>query len=176
MVEAARWNLRGSLFELVVRGHNELREVDEEGRSVRTIPFTVSVGWLAQMARLNLLVFGDELQITYHFQPGVVREPPIFRCPIIARPAWTLVLMAAIVGLLWALVPKIATDLTFADERLEAVRTFGQSLLRWDFWLWLLGVAAVVWLLVTLANSWSVFRRSRELEAAFEEQFPSHLD
>src|SRR5258708_31149964 len=73
----------------------ELREIDEQGRSVRTIPITVSIGWLAPLARLNLGVHGDELEISYQFLPGVFRHPPIFLCPIVARPVWTAVIVAA---------------------------------------------------------------------------------
>jgi hypothetical protein len=151
----------------------ELHETDDEGRAVRTVPFTVSVGWLAQMLRLNLMVCSDDLQIAYNFRPGVPHAPPIFSCPIIARPKWTLVWMAVLAGLLWLLIPRIASDLTFAERRLETIQQSAESLLRWDSLLWLAGVALAVWLIVTLVNSIAIYRRSRELQKAFDEQFPA---
>jgi hypothetical protein len=150
----------------------EMREIDEQGRSVRTIPFTVSVGWIPQMLKLNLGIFSDDLEISYHFQPGVFRQPPIFVCPIVARPVWTVAIMALLAGLFWVLVQKILMDFMNPEHRVETMRLFLESLVRLDSWLWLIGVAVPVWLLVTLVNSIALYRRSRELEGAFQEQFP----
>jgi hypothetical protein len=152
---------------------SELSETDDEGRSVRTIPFTVSVGWLAQMLRLNLMVCSDDLQIAYTFRPGVPHAPPLFSCPIVARPKWTLVWMAVLAGLLWLLIPRIASELTFAEQRLDTIQRSAESLLRWDSLLWLAGVALVVWLVITLLNSIAIYRRSRQLQREFEERYPA---
>ena len=151
----------------------ELREFDEHGRSVRTIPFTVSVGWLAQVLRLNLGVHADDLEVSYHFRLAVLRQPPIYLCPIVARPRWTLVIVAVVVGLLWVLVQKIFVDFMFADQRVETMRHFLESFLQADSWLWLLGIAIPAWLIVTAVNWLLLYRRSRELANAFGERYPS---
>jgi hypothetical protein len=140
---------------------------------VRTIPFTVSVGWIPQILKLNLGVYSDDLEISYNFRPGVFREPPIFVCPIVARPKWTLAIVALLVGLFWVVVQKLLVDFLYPEHRAETMRLFLESLVRWDSWLWLFGVAVPVWLVVTLVNSLTLYRRSRELESAFQEQFPS---
>jgi hypothetical protein len=153
----------------------ELREIDEQGRAVRAIPFIVSVGWLAQLTRLNPGVHADDLEISYQFQPGILRQPPIYLCPIVARPRWALVIVAVLAGLCWVLVEKAVTGLVFAEQRTETIRHFLESLVQWDAWLWLTGIALVVWLVVTLVNSFALLRRSRELADAFQEHYPSEF-
>jgi hypothetical protein len=151
----------------------EVRETDEQGRPVRSIPFRVSVGWLNQISRLNMGILSDALDISYNLRPGLFRQPPIYACPIVARPVWTVVIVAVVMGLFGVLLQRIVTDFTFAEHRAESIRLFLEPLLRWDSWLWLAGIAAVVWLVVTLVNSVALYRRSRDLENAFRDEFPA---
>jgi hypothetical protein len=150
----------------------EMREVDERGRSVRTIPFKVTASWLSQISRLNATVLGDEFDISYHFRPGVLRAPPTYLCPVVARPVWTAVLIAVVVGLFWVVLQRLLTDFLFPEHRAETMRLFLESLLRWDSWLWLLSIAVPVWLLITGLHWFALYRRSRELASEFEAQYP----
>jgi hypothetical protein len=150
----------------------ELREIDEAGRSVRTIPFTVSGGWLRWISRLTRWACTDELEVSYHFRPGVLHQPPIFLCPIVARPLWSLVIIAVLTGLLTVLLERIVSDFAFAERRAETMRLLAESVWRWDTWLWLVAITAAVWLTVTLANTVTLYRRSRELQHAFQERYP----
>ncbi len=150
----------------------ELREIDEEGRSVRTIPFTVSVGWLRWISRLTRWVCSDDLEVSYHFRPGVLRQPPIYLCQIVARPLWSLVIIAVLTGLFTVLAERIVSDSLFAERRVETIRVFAESLWRWDTWLWLGAITGAVWITVTLANTVTLYRRSRELGRAFQERYP----
>ncbi len=150
----------------------ELREIDGEGRPVRTIPFTVSGGWLRWISRLTRWACTDELEISYHFRPGVLRQPPIFLCPIVARPLWSLLIIAVLTGLLTVVLERLVSDFTFAERRAETMRLLADSMWRWDTWIWLGGITLGVWLTVTLANTWTLYRRSRELEHEFQERYP----
>jgi hypothetical protein len=150
----------------------ELREVDEQGRSVRTIPFKVSRGWLSQLSRLNAGVPSGELDISYEFRPGILRAPPTFQCPIVAFPVWGAVLVAVVLGLFWVMMQRLLTDFLFPEHRAETMRLFLESLLRVDSWVWLISIAVPVWLLVTAINWLALYRRSRELASEFEQQYP----
>jgi hypothetical protein len=149
----------------------ELREIDEEGRPVRTVPFTVSGGWLRWISRLRHWACTDELEVSYHFRPGILRQPPTYICPIVARPLWSLAIVAVLAGLLGIVLQRIVSDFPFADRRAETMQLLADSVWRPDTWWWLGGITAGVWLAVTLANTWTLYRRSRELEGEFRERY-----
>src|SRR5262249_13782335 len=140
----------------------ELREVDEQGRSVRSIPFKVSLDLWTHMRKLGMGVYADELEIVHYFRPGVIREPSPYFCPVVARPRWTVVAVAVFLGLVLILLEKLVAGI-FSHQPVEHVRGFLEPFMRSDSWLWLLAVAAGVWTIVNLVNMALLYRRSREL-------------
>jgi len=151
---------------------NELCEVDDQGRKVRAIPFKVSLDLWTHMRKLGMGIYGDELEIAHYFHPAARREAPAFFCPIVARPRWTVVFVAVLLGLVFILLEKLVTGF-FAPERpAENLRLFLEPVFRWDSWLWLAGIALLVWFGVTLVNLLLLYRRSRELRALFLEDYP----
>src|SRR5205823_5227484 len=114
---------------------NELAEIDDQGRAVRSIPFKVCLDLWTHMRKLGMGIYGDELEIAHYFHSGVRREAPTYFCPIVARPRWTVVLVAALVGLAFILLEKLASGFFTPQHPAENFRVFLESALRWDSWL-----------------------------------------
>jgi hypothetical protein len=151
---------------------NELCEIDDQGRQVRSIPFKVSLDLWTHMRKLGVGVYSDELEIAHYFHPAARREAPTYICPIVAQPRWTVVFVAALVGLVFILLEKLVTSVFSPDRPAENLRAFLEPALRWDSWLWLAGIALLVWVGVTAVNLLLLYKRSRELRAAFVEVYP----
>jgi len=112
------------------------------------------------------------LEIVHYFHQGVRHEAPAYICPIVARPRWIVVLVAALLGLLFILLEKLVAGFFTPQHPGESLRVFLEPALRWDSWLWLAGAAVFVWITVTLINLLLLYKRSRELRALFVENYP----
>jgi hypothetical protein len=150
----------------------ELPEVDEQGRSVRSIPFKVSLDLWTHMRKLGMGIYSDDLEIVHYFRPGLFREAPAFFCPIVARPRWTVIIVAVLLGILFILLEKIVSGFFSPEHPADNLRLFLEPMLRLESWLWLVGIALAVWLGVNLVNLTLLYRRSRELRQAFREMYP----
>jgi hypothetical protein len=150
----------------------ELRERDDQGRPVRSIPFKVSLDLWTHLRKLGIGLYSDELEIVQYFRPGLFREAPPFFCPIVVRPRWMVVVVAVLLGIVFILLEKLVSGLFTPEQPTEKVRTFVEPLLRWDSWLWLFGIALVVWLCVSLLNLALLYKCSRELRNNFRESYP----
>jgi hypothetical protein len=150
----------------------ELRDVDEDGRSVRVLPLKVSTDWLSiwsLLRRFGLGVDADELEIVQRFKPGVFREAPPFLCPVIARPHWTVLFAFVFVGLLFVVVQKALDHALSLDP--DRLGVFWHFLQRWDSWLWILGLAFSLWCLVSFLNLCFLYQRTRELRRHYREVY-----
>lgn len=150
----------------------ELRDVDEEGRSVRMLPMKVSSDWLSiwsLLRRFGLGVDADELEIVQRFKPGVFREAPPFLCPVVARPHWSALFALVFVGLLFVVLQKTLDHALALDA--DRLGVFWQFLQRWDSWLWILAVAFLIWSFVSFVNLCILYQRTRELRRHYREMY-----
>jgi hypothetical protein len=148
----------------------EMRDIDEQGRTVRSIPFKVSLDVWSFIRKLGMGIHGDELEVVHYFKPGVFREAPCFLCPIVARPRWGLVIWAVLLGLLLIVLEKLVVGAFSPDKSIEETL---QPLLRWESWWRLILVALPIWLGVSLVNLGLLYRRSRELHNDFRAMYPA---
>lgn len=153
----------------------EMREVDEQGRTVRSLPLKVSLDWWSlwsHLHRFGLGINADELEIVQRFRPGLFREASPFLCPVVARPRWTTLFVLVLIAVLGVLLHKTLGHL-FALDTPESLRAFWESMLRWDSWLAVLGVTFGLWAFVTFLNICFLYQRVRELRQHYEEAYPS---
>jgi hypothetical protein len=151
---------------------NELCELDDRGRRVRAIPFKVSLDLWTHMRKLGMGVYGDELEIVHYFHPAARREADAVLCPIVARPRWLVVFVAVLLGLALIVLEKLVSGFFSPEQPTQHLRLFLEPAFRWDSWLWLTGIALLVWAIVTLVNLLLLYRRSRELRTEFLERYP----
>jgi hypothetical protein len=155
-----------------VKVEEELREVDEQGRAIRSIPFKVSLDLWTHIRKLGMGVYSDHLEVAQNFRQGITDKATTFFCPIVARPRWTVVLVAVLLGLFFILLEKVVTGFFSPEQPSENVRIFLEPVLRVESWFWLLGIALVVWIFVNLVNLGLLYKRSRELRNLFRENYP----
>jgi hypothetical protein len=155
-----------------VKVEDELREVDEQGRAVRSIPFKVSLDLWTNIRKLGMGVYSDHLEVAQNPRQGVSEKTTTFLCPIVARPRWTVVLVAVLLGLFFILLEKVVTGFFSPERPSENVRIFLEPIFRVESWLWLFGIAFLVWVFVNMINFGLLYKRTRELRNLFREKYP----
>jgi hypothetical protein len=144
----------------------EIRQADEQGRLVRCIPFKVQFG---MSPRSWLSVRADELEVVHSFKPGIYRDAASFSLPIVVRPVWLIVFVAILTALVGYIVQRLVVDVFFSQTPQQHLIDSLQSV---EKWLWVVGAAALIWLVVNVLNLIALYRRGRELRHAYREKYP----
>lgn len=154
----------------------EMKEVDEEGRTVRSLPFKVKGMFFSQAKRFKLInVKCEELEIAQYFQPECGKEDLVFTCPIVIRPRWPIFVVALVIGLILMLLEKFVTEILWSGH---VPASGGRGMLQRmvtdvHSWLVLIGLTGLVVIIAWLVNASYLYHRSRELRKQFRETYPS---
>jgi hypothetical protein len=156
--------------------HNdELREPDEDGQSVRSIPFRVSPGWSYLLWRAGLDVRTDTLDVTYKFPKGREKEVRLYRCPVVVRRRWGVgVVVAALITAIGSMLYHVLYEMVL-NGRLPDGGLIGLGLrvARSPYsWLSLIGLALLVLAGGFLTQCYMVHKRSRKLKRMFRDKYP----
>lgn len=146
-----------------------VREFDDQGRAVYSIPFNVQTGGKSLWERL--LVKSGELQVTCTCH-GARREIAPFNCPVAVRPFWVVLVVMILLSLVTAITPVVIQRfvrqapveggfLQFATDLVTDPMTGGLFLAV------LLGSGLLIWLVHFAQTS----RRRRELLAGFARDY-----
>jgi len=146
----------------------EVRQIDEQGRAVRSISFKVPIQF-SHIWRLGFGVLHDDLEIVHIFKPGSQRESQPYMVPVVVRPVLISLLAAMLLGLLGCFLPKLATEFFFGDKSAEYIVDILQTP---DKWLWMLAVTLGAFVFVNALNLMLLYGRSRELRHGFRERYP----
>ena len=151
-----------------------LKQVDQQGRPTYAIPFKVHFAWSAHLKKFGMDLRCDEVEIACYPRADSPREAVVYTCPIVVRPRWMIVLAAGLLGLLLLLLQQaVLVSLANQPVRDAVVNLAHNFASRGESWLWLVGVAAVLWLSANVVILARLYLRSRQLRSRYRELYPA---
>lgn len=158
-----------------VDADSEVRDLDEKGRTVHSIPFKVQLNFLSQMKSLGIGVHCDEFEVQHYFREGLIRYAPPYLCPIVVKPWGLVALVAVVLGIAGFVLERLVRSAFSEDMTLGEMLQSLFLITSVSGWVKLLLIVLGAWLLVHAINLGLLYQRSKALRAQFREKYPHRI-